>query len=290
MGRSLVVFTLSVVAIAQLSFASARSGQDAGVQRSLPSQSGSAALAALPAMPRGKSTVEGGTIRDVDPVRDQLFLKVYGAKPMKILFDERTQVYRDGVKTSLSDLHAEDHASVETVLDGTNIFALSIHMLSTVPEGECQGQVLNYDATTGRLNIAAALSRQPIELRVPAGTPVVGVGQVAVSSPTTGLADLVKGTLISVKFQSSGNGRGVARQISILAIPGSSFVFSGNVAFLDLSSNRMVLVDPRDNQSYSIVLDPNRFPISRDLHVGAHVAVTTTFDGSLYVASAVKID
>ncbi|MHB1938462.1 MAG: hypothetical protein ACYCOR_18040 [Acidobacteriaceae bacterium] len=290
MGRSFAVFTLSVLAIAQVSFASARSGQDAGVPRALASQSRSTDLADLPALPRGKSTVEGGTIRDVDPVRDQLSLKVYGAKPMKILFDERTQVYRDGVKTSLSDLHAEDHASVETVLDGTKIFALSIHMLSRAPEGECQGQVLNYDASTGQLTMAAALSGQPIELRVPAGTPIVGVGQFVVSSPEAGLSNLVKHALISVKFQSSGNGRGVATQISILAAPGSSFVFTGNVAFLDLSSNRLVLVDPQDNQRYPIVFDPNRFPMSRDLHVGTHLSVTTTFDGSRYIASAVKIN
>ena len=58
---------------------------------------------------------------------------------MKILYDERTQVYRDGVKAPLSDLHAQDHASIQTVLDGTKIFALSIHMLSKAPEGECPG-------------------------------------------------------------------------------------------------------------------------------------------------------
>jgi hypothetical protein len=178
---------------------------------------------------------------------------------------------------------------VETVLDGTKIFALSIHMLSQAPEGECQGQVLSYDAGSGLLTVTAALSRQPITLHVPAGTSVVGVGQVTVSSPSAGLQDLVKGTLVSVKFDSSNNGRGVARQISILATPGSSFVFTGNIVSLDLAANRLVLLDPKDDQSYSIVFDRNRFPMSRDLHVGTHVTVTTNFDGSSYVATAAKI-
>ena len=33
-------------------------------------------------------------------MRDQFSLRIYGQRPMKILFDERTQVYRDGVKDS----------------------------------------------------------------------------------------------------------------------------------------------------------------------------------------------
>lgn len=232
--------------------------------------------------------MEGGTIRSVDPVRDQLILNVYGTKPMKILFDERTQVYRDGVKAPLSDLHAQDHASVQTVLDGTKIFALSIHMLSQTPEGEVQGQVVSYDVATGLLSLTAALSGQPIALHVPAGTSVVGVGQVAVASPTAGLQELVKGTLVTVKFGSSNNGRGVARQISILATPGSSFVFTGSVVSLDLAANRLVLLDPKDDQRYSIVFDRSRFPMSRDLHVGTRLRVTATFDGSHYVAMASK--
>ena len=66
----------------------------------------------------GESTVMGGEIRSVDPVQDQFQLKVFGQRPMKILFDARTQVYRDGKKIPLRDLGSEEHASVQTVLDG----------------------------------------------------------------------------------------------------------------------------------------------------------------------------
>src|ERR1035437_1775166 len=104
MGRFFVVAMVTGMAIGQVSFAAQNSGQNASVQPAATVQHGSADLAALPPPPRGRSTVEGGTIRSVDPVRDQLTLNVYGTKPMKILFDERTQVYRDGVKTPLSDL------------------------------------------------------------------------------------------------------------------------------------------------------------------------------------------
>src|SRR6266700_5058688 len=87
----------------------------------------------LPALPQGKSTVLGGQITNVDPVLDQFTLRIFGQRPLKILFDERTQVYRNGTKIPLKDLRREEHASVETILEGTNVLAMSIHMLSDMP-------------------------------------------------------------------------------------------------------------------------------------------------------------
>lgn len=289
MVRLFAGVVLAGLALGQISLGAQNTGKIADTQPALTAPTGTIDPSALPPLPKGRSTVEGGMIRSVDPVRDQLILSVYGTKPMKILYDERTQVYRDGMKASLSDLRAQDHASVQTILDGTKIFAMSIHVLSQAPEGECQGQVLSYDAGSGLLTVTAALSRQPITLHVPAGTSVVGVGQLTVSSPSAGLHDLVKGTLVSVTFDSSNNGRGVARQISILATPGATFIFTGNVVSLNLAANRLVLLDPKDDQSYSIVFDRNRFPMSRDLHVGTHVTVTANFDGANYVATAAKV-
>src|ERR1700679_1762124 len=67
----------------------------------------------LPPLPKGKTTILGGEIRNFDPVRDQFSLRIYGERPMRIWFDERTQVYRDGEKIPVRDLGPEDHASVE---------------------------------------------------------------------------------------------------------------------------------------------------------------------------------
>jgi hypothetical protein len=290
MDRFLAVVVLSGVAIAHLSFADVNPKQNTVTPSVSNTESVPSGLSALPPMPRGKSTVIGGAIRDVDPVRDQITLKVFGGRPMKILFDERTQLYHDGTRTPLRDLRPVGHASVETVLDGTNIFARSIHILSRSPEGECQGQVLNYNPGTRELTVNSALSHEPIELRVPVGTPVVRVDEAA-STATDLDSDLVKGTLVSVKFESNNEGRGVAQQISILATPGAEFVFSGNVSYLDLHlhSEQLVLVDPRDGKSYKIYFEPARFPISHDLHEGVYVMVTVHFDGARYVASAIKV-
>lgn len=288
--RKRLFFAALALALAavQLSFAGARADESADNHLISDSKGNASLLPPLPPLPRGKSTVIGGAIRDVDPVRDQMTLKVYGGKSMKILFDERTQLFEDGKKISLRNLRSEDHASVETVLDGTDVFARSIHILSQAAEGECRGQVASYDPTTGELSIVPALSGESIRLRVPAGTPIIRTGQN--SNRSAGASDLVKGTLLAVKFQSNNDGRGIARQISILATPGSEFVFAGNIEFLDMHSGILVIADPKDGSSYKISFDPGHFSVSQQLHQGARVRVTASFDGTGYVASAIAIE
>ncbi|HWY57386.1 MAG TPA: DUF5666 domain-containing protein [Terriglobales bacterium] len=283
MGRFLIVAMLSTVAIAQQPSSGNSNPQDAGNQIASKLEALITFLPDLPAMPRGKSTVIGGAIREVDGVRDQLTLNIFGGRSMRVLFDERTQVYRDGVKASLRDLRAGDHVSVETVLDGTTVFARSIHMLSQLPEGECQGQVISYDRSKGELEVRDSLSPEPIKLHVSSATTIVRQGQESSSG------DLRAGTLISIQFQSDNTGQNVVRKIAVLAAPGSAFVFSGNVAFLDLHRGLMVLVDP-DDRHYEISFDPDRFVMSRDVHEGSAVTVTASFDGSRYSASAVTLN
>jgi hypothetical protein len=290
MCRFLALVILSSVAFAQLSSsAQSKPAQD----QAAPSTSGlvgaPAGASSLPPAPKGKSTVIGGAIRGVDRVRDQLTLDVFGGRSLKVLFDERTHIYRDGVKGSMGDLRAGDHVSVETVLDGTTVFARSIHMLSELPRGDSQGQVTDYNFADHELTMLDAQSRQLVKFRVPDGTAFVRQGQAATSAVEPGPGDLVTGTLISVKFQSDNKGHGVASQVAILATPGTAFVFAGNVASLDLHSGLLVVVDPRDDKRYDVFFDSARFPVSRDLHEGADVMVTADFDGARYVANAITV-
>jgi hypothetical protein len=287
MGRLLAIAALGSVTIAHFVFADTKPQQPGVAPSDAMTEAASTGLPTLPPVPQGNATVMGGEIHNVDPVRDQFTLEVPGGRPIKLLFDARTQLYRDGVKIAPGNLSSGDRASVETVLDGTNVFALSIHMLSHPPEGECQGQLLSYDPRSRELTISSALSHEPIKLLVPPGTPTIREGQANLSS-APGSTDFVTGTLVSVKFESNNQGRGVASQIAILATPGSSFVFSGNIASLDLHTGLLVLVDPSNDKSYQVSFDPARTPSSRDLHPGEHVTVTATFSGARYVASAIS--
>jgi hypothetical protein len=287
MEQLVAAMILGGMAIAQMSGEDAKSGHVSVPKSALISESGSVRLSALPPVPKGKSTILGGEIKDVDSVRDRFTLDIFGQRRVKILYDERTEVYLDGNRIPLRDLHSHDHASVQTVLDGTNVFALSIHMLSRSPEGEYRGRVINFDLGTNELTISAALSNEPLKLLVPATTLVVREGQATLPSTHFKSSDLIKGDLISVKFEPDRKGRGVASQITILPPRESAFELSGYLSSLDMHSGRLLLVDPQDEKSYEISFDSARLPATQDLHNGDFIRVTATFDGIRYVADAI---
>ena len=241
----------------------------------------------LPPLPKGKTTILGGEIENFDPVRDQFSLRSYGARPMRIWFDERTQIYRNGEKISVRDLGPEDHASVETTLDGANVFAVSIHILSGPADGECEGRVVRYDPYNGELVVASQMSPAPITFQVPANASIARVGEREFTTGRSGAADLVAGALVSVSFESGSARRNVVKEIKVMAVPGATFEFSGTISFLDMHTGTMVLVDPRDRKSYQIHFDSARLPTRATLRPQVNVTVTATFDGSGYAANAI---
>jgi len=247
-------------------------------------------LADLPAAPRGTTTIFGGSIRDCDPVRDQLTLDVVGQRPMRILFDERTQVFRDGIRIPLHDLGRENYASVETTLDGSDIFAVSVHILSQSPEGQYEGKVLSYDPSSGTLTMAASASHEPLKVFVSINTKFTRFGQRQFTSVPSGARDLARGSLISIEFQPQQPGHAVASAITVLAVPGSRFSFSGSIVTIDLHSGLMVLVNSTDQKSYQISFNSTLLPRSRTLHSGDRVMVTAAYNGTCYMASSIAAD
>ena len=259
-------------------------GAKAALEADIPSQG----VGALPPVPGGTSTIFGGAIRKVDPVLDQIQLNVYGARPMKILFDERTQLFRDGTKVPLHDLKPTDHASVQTTLDGEKIFAISIHILSHLPQGQYRGLVLGFDRGSGELSLDAAPSPHPFRVHVPDDSKVTRVGQSSFASEAGGLGDLRPGSLVEVNFGTEGGKEGVASQITVLAVPGADFVFSGNITALDTGSGFLAVTDPRDQKSYRIGFDARMLPEEQQLRVGQRVRIIASYQGGTYLASDIK--
>ena len=227
-----------------------------------PGAGAAAVIVPLPAPPRGKSSVIGGEIVSVNPVRDSFRLKVFGGKPLQILYDERTQVFRDGVRVGVLTLHPYDHASVETRLDGTRVFAMRIHMLSQLPDGECRGTVSQYDSRSGDLKISVE-THQTTTVRVPPGTPVVQVGEDPANAPHGETYNFAPGMQVDVKFNGGVGGTRVATQVNIPASRGSGYVFSGRLTFFDLHSGQLVVANLRDNQTYEVAFDPGAVPCER---------------------------
>ena len=93
-------------------------------------------LDTLPPAPRGKTTIIGGQIRSFDPVRDQFSLQIYGQRPMKIWFDERTQVYRDPLMLSAERYGQVRRFYIEGLQDRAISTVVQRQMTSHMP---CEG-------------------------------------------------------------------------------------------------------------------------------------------------------
>jgi hypothetical protein len=278
-----------LLAFILMGLVSAACGQSAATPEPLPdpNSQGSAAREVLPepkSPAKGAATVIGGTVSKLDPVRDELTVRVFGSrKTMKVLFDPRTRFYRDGVPAGSADLRKDSHISMETRLEGTDVVAESIHIFGQASSGECKGQVVGYDAGKGELLVRDTLSPDPVKLTVSPQTMISGKGQESAAAA----ADLTKGALIEARFSPDSHGKRLATSVTVLALPGAEFTFSGSITFLDLHSGMMAIKDPQDQTTYEITFDPKAIKESQKLREGENVTVRARFEGDRYQASAI---
>ncbi len=235
----------------------------------------------MPPTPKGKSTVIGGRIGQLDPVRDQFRLEVYGSKPLKLLYDARTELYRDGVRAPLSSLRSGERASVETTLDGTAVFALKLHVLSAAPKGDCSGQVQAWDPVRGWLEVVCRDAGARVDFRVRQAT------EISSKDGTPSGSGLGNGDLVEVAFEPNPNGQGTATRILLVAKVGASFVLHGELVSLDISAGRMIVMDARENTSYALSFTPGALPSTTEIQQGTKVKVDARFNGTGYTAVSV---
>ncbi len=238
----------------------------------------------LPSLPRTNASLVGGTIEKLDRVRAQIMVHTFGGGSMRIAFDPRTHIYHDGVLASASDLRQGDRVYVDTILDGNTVFARSIRLRTTTVAGEGQGIVTSFRSDTGELLIRDSLSPRPLRVRLTPQTQFMDHGHAASAS------ELVTGTLVAVKFGPQQDGTDVAREVSVLAVPGASFTFVGLVTAVDLRLGLLALTSPADHKNYEIYLDPSVVAVDDNLRPGVDVTVLSRFDGSRYVARSVAIN
>jgi uncharacterized protein DUF5666 len=238
----------------------------------------------LPSLPAAKASLIGGTIQKMDRLRDEITVQVFGGGKMKIFFDTRTHIYEGRGQASTSDLHLGDRVYVDTILDGSTVFAKTIRLKTTVSTGESQGIVTSYRPDKEELVLRDVLSPQPLKIRLTPQTSIIQ-GDHAASA-----GELVSGTLVAVKFGSQQDGLDVAREVSVLAVPGVSFTFVGRVTGLDLRLGLLMLTSSTDNKTYEIYFDPSVLAVDDNLREAADVSVLTRFDGEHYVARSVTVN
>lgn len=287
MKRMLALFLMSGMALGQQTSRSASMaviGSNQDVAPSTPTPESDQLWLDLLPKATGKTTLVGGTIRKLDNVRDQVTIRVFGGRDVVVLFDDRTRFYRDGLAASSRDLQTGVRVYVDTAMAGSDIFARNVRILTQSANGESNGQVQSYDASSGELEVRDVLAANPEKFRMAPNAIILRDGH------TSSKAELRPGTLVSLKFSPSTDGPGVVREISILAEPGGQFVFAGRVSHLDLHIGLLVVVDPRDSKSYDIHFNPAMPGLEESLREGVDVTVSTSFDGTNYTANSIAVN
>lgn len=238
----------------------------------------------LPKLPPAKASLIGGTIGRLDRVRDQITVQVFGGGKMKISFDPRTHVYHGRAEASLADLREGDRVYIDTILDGSTVFARAIRLKTSAVAGESQGIVTSYRADKGELQIHDALSPSTVKIRVTPQTRIVE-GDHGGSA-----GKLAPGTMVAIKFGPRQDGGEVAREISVLASPGETFTFVGQVTAIDLRLGLLALTSSVDHKTYEIYLDPSVSGVDDNLRPSAEVTVLTRFQNNRYEARSVTVN
>lgn len=233
----------------------------------------------LPELPNNKVTLIGGTVKSLDEVMNKMVVVPFGSKQkMLVAFDTRTDFFEDGKPISYKTIREGQRVYLDTMLNGSTVFAKKIWIQSTADSGIGRGQVVDYDPGRKMLTVRDELSNQPIKMQLTSST-VMKKGE-ANAAPS----DLVPGTLVSMSF---GPQREL-REVTLLATPGTTFVFAGRITYLDMSRKLIAIDNKTDNNRYDVSVDAIATSVLRQLHEGSEVNVSAVFDGSGYAARSIE--
>ncbi len=236
----------------------------------------------LPPLPTGSASLIGGTVRKIDSIHDKIVVRAYGGRDISIDFDVRTHVLRGAAPADIREVRPGSRVYADTILKDGRIFAKTLRLDGSSVLGETRGQVISYDPGRGLLKVRDIISAQPLSLRLTAKTDIRSGDQ------ATPASDLVSGTLVQISFQGVSDGPSVAEKINVMARPGSTFVFAGRIAVVDLRDLHLTLFETSSDNTFEVGL--RSLPASERLTLkqGADVIVHARFDGKNYEAQAIE--
>jgi hypothetical protein len=235
-------------------------------------------------VPRTTTTLVGGIITGVDRMRNRLTLHIFGGNRWTVNFDERTHIFHNGAETTQLALKKGERVYVDTQLDNNrhDIFARNIRVGVAELPADADGQIIAIDTRHNELTLRDSLNSVPVRFAVDPET------RISNGQTPAAFKDVKPGTLVHVRFAASSPNRGLAREISIIAIPGSTFTFAGKVTFLDLHRGLIAVQNSTDDKNYEIHFAPSAVANRNELGVGRDVLVRATFEGTRYMAQSVN--
>jgi hypothetical protein len=235
-------------------------------------------------VPRTTTTMVGGTISGVDRMRNKMTVHIFGGGHWTVNFDERTHIFHNGAETTQLALKKGERVYVDTQLDNNrhDIFARNIRVGVAELPADADGQIIAIDAKHNELTLRDTLNSVPVRFAVDQET------RISNGQTPAAFKDVKPGTLVHVRFAASSPNRGLAREVSIIAVPGSTFTFSGKVTFLDLHRGLLAVQNSTDDKNYEIHFAPAAVTNRDQLGVGRDVLVRATFEGARYMAQSVN--
>jgi hypothetical protein len=235
-------------------------------------------------VPRTTTTLVGGIITGVDRLRNRLTLHIFGGNRWTVNFDERTHIFHNGAETTQLALKKGERVYVDTQLDNNkhDIFARNIRVGVAELPADADGQIIAVDTKHNELTLRDTLNSVPVRFAVDPET------RISNGQTPAAFKDVKPGTLVHVRFAASSPNRGLAREISIIAVPGSTFTFAGKVTFLDMHRGLIAVQNSTDDKNYEIHFAPSAVSNRNELGVGRDVLVRATFEGARYMAQSVN--
>src|SRR6185437_12763659 len=114
---------------------------------------------------------------------------------------------------------------------------------------DASGQISEVDTAHGEVSLRDNINSVPVHFGVDKETQIIN-GNTPIS-----LAAVKPGALVHVKFSAQSGYRGIAREITVIAMPGAAFTFVGKVAYLDVHRG-LLAVKNIDGKTYDIHFSP----------------------------------
>ena len=238
-----------------------------------------------PPPPAGVVSLVGGMITGVDRVRNRMVVRVFNGNHWTVNFDERTHIFRNGAEVTQLALKKGELVYVDTMLDNNkhDIFARNIRVGVAEVPADADGQIMEIDTSRGEMAIRDRINSVPVHFLVDRNT------RITHGASPANFQDVKQGSLVHVRFAPDRPDRGVAREINIIASPGSEFTFLGKLTYLDVHRGILGIQNQTDDRNYTIHFDSSRVPLN-DLSVGAMVTVIAQFQSTQYTAQSLRVD
>jgi hypothetical protein len=230
--------------------------------------------------PESKVGLVRGVLKQLDPIHDQLVIHTFGGGNIRIAYDPQTELFSQNVRTHLTNIPAGSVVSVDTVIKGGKLFALSVRTGAS-GAAELNGQVVRYDSVKSELTLRDPMSPdKTVSVHITPSTTVVDRGQ-----PASAQA-LSPGELLQVWFSPTQH---AASRVEILAAPGTSFSFAGRIVAVDLRSRVLALSNDSDQSIRELAIGSLDSSSLGFLQEGADVSIQAEFDGNRYNARSVTL-